>query len=219
MNINFLRRLIGSHSESEEPVNPEIALIIQELDTWLSREFELLDDGIGERATDVSGVLRGFAQRCQKVALVGSCRREKQVPGDVDVLYVPKNNLQVVEFLEQTADNEQEITRDGQAWKCTIDGRHVDFIESTIGGWGMDTIIFTGSREFNERMLRHAQRRGYEINKNRPALTRSGGYTSCVVPAFAGWPEDKILAHLGLGEFLDPRTRNGPVDTQELKTP
>jgi DNA polymerase/3'-5' exonuclease PolX len=203
MTWSILQRFRRRH----DPVDPEITLIMDELDAWLSREHELLDN-VGLGVGDVGSVLRSFAQRCQKVALVGSCRRGKANPGDVDVLYVPKNNLQVIEFLEQIADNERDIKRIGQAWTCIVGGRRVDFIESAANTWGLDTVVFTGSRDFNERVVRHASRRGYEIENGRPVVRRDGEYTSYIAPAFCGWSEEKILTHLGLGDFLDPRTRS-----------
>lgn len=204
--MNILQRWVSRYREPA-PIDPEIALIMDELDAWLAREHELVE---GERPPrDARDVLRAFAHRCHKVALVGSCRRGKETPGDVDVLYIPKSNLQVVEFLEQIADSEDSIKRVGQAWKCTVEGKGVDFIESTKEGWGLDLLMFTGSRTFNERVVRHAERRGHMVHNGRPVVLRESGYTSYHAPAFDGWSEEKILTHLGLEAYRDPRTREG----------
>jgi len=190
-----------------EVIDPEIAMIMQELDEELSREHELLDDGLGGKSRDIRDLLREFAQRCQKVALVGSHRRGKENPGDIDVLYVPKNHFQVMEFVERITDDEQSIKRIGKSWRCKINGQQVDFIESSLALWGQDLIRFTGSREFNERFVRHAERRGYTLEDGVAIVRKSDGYTSWNAAVFSGWTEEKILAHLGLGEFLNPVKR------------
>lgn len=203
---NALGRLFRGNREAVV-TDPEIGAIIQELDDWLAREHELVADGVGSMARSVPDLLRNFAQRCQKVAVVGSRRRGDANPGDLDVLYIPKAKTQVVEFLEAVADDEQLLSRGEGAWRCTVHGLPVDFIESSPERWGMDMVFFTGPRDFSERVRRHATRRGYEIDKGLPSVRKEGTYTSYGVPAFSGWSEQKILTYLGLESFLDPYKR------------
>jgi DNA polymerase/3'-5' exonuclease PolX len=204
----MIHLLYNWFKKSPASVDPEIEMIVQELDEWLAREHELLEDGVGEKTNSISSLLRNFAQRCQKVALVGSWRRGKVNPGDVDIMYVPKSDLQVIEFLEQVADNESQIINVNNAWRCTVGGVQIDFIKSSLVGWGMDMIHFTGSREFNKRVLRHIYRRGYETVNEQPVTHHRNSYNSYYVNVFDNWSEEKILKHLGLEAYLDPHTRS-----------
>lgn len=197
--------------KKEPPIDPAVAAIMQELDDELARDHEMLGEDFGYQPEGVEDVLRSFAQHCQKVALVGSMRRGKPDPGDIDILFIPKHKKQVVEFLEQVCDDEAQIGQLDKLWTCTIKGRKVQFIESTERTWGWDMIQFTGSREFNEKVLRHARRREYRIEGFRPVIPHRDDYHSWNVPAFAGWSEEKILDHLGLLEYLSPHKREGKV--------
>lgn len=190
-----------------EPISPEVAAIMAELDDELSREHALVED-LGPGVGGLGSIFQGFSQRCQKVALVGSHRRLVPAPKDIDILYIPKNPVQVMEFIERVADSEASIERRGDGWGCLLNGARVDFIESRDQQWGLDLLFFTGSRSFNERVRRHAERRSYRVENGRPVLSRDDGYHAYTVPAFSGWSEEKILTHLGLEDFLDPRTRS-----------
>lgn len=207
--MNILQRLFRSKSRREQEISPEVALAMQELDTYLAREFALLEDNVGAGSKDVRSLLHSFAQRCQKVALVGSYRRGVENPKDIDVLYIPKSNMQALEFIEQIADDENSIRTLGSGFSCQINGQRVDFITTTQAKWGMDLIQFTGSREFNLKVIRHANRRGYKVDAVQmfPTQEVHNSYSSWVTLVFNGWSEEKILEHLGLGAYLDPRTR------------
>lgn len=202
----------------EEEIDPAIALIEQELDDELARDSGV-DDDLSYAPRNTADMLRGFAQRCSKVALVGSCRRGKAEPGDIDVLYIPKNAIQVIEFLERTADDEKQIIQSKPCWSCRINGKAVDFIESTNSAWGWDMIQFTGSREFNERVIRHVKRRGYEVTNNKAVIFRKDTYGGTVtVEMFGGWSEEKILTHLGLEAFLNPLKREEGKASEDART-
>lgn len=210
----------SSRLEAIAVPDPEIELIVQELDDWLDREPEFGEGGQVPRNGSTIDLLRQFATRCQKVALVGSARRGKENPGDVDILYIPKSTLQVIEFMEQIADDERLITKSDNVRSCTVKGQKVDFIESAANQWGWDLLAYTGSRDFNERVRRHARRRGYEIlSDGRPGTRRSDTYGYTEVATFHGWTEEKILAHLGLEAFLNPRSREIPalVEASEIR--
>lgn len=193
--------------EADTSIEPEIELIIQELDDWLSREHALAESRADAVPVSQWTLLRRFAQLCTKVALVGSCRRGKADPGDVDLLYVPKNRNQVIEFLEQHSDNEALLECKDRLWRCTVQGKQFDFIETQPHLWGQDLVFFTGSREFNERVLRHARRRGYGVRNGRCTKQVENSDSSWEIMAFQNWSEERILTHLGLEAFIDPRAR------------
>ena len=190
-----------------EALSAEVALAMQELDEYLGREHELVEELGTPR--DIGGLLQSFANRCERVALVGSYRRCVPEPNDIDVLHIPKNRMQAMEFIEKVADDEAMIKQLGGngGWTCAIRGRKVDFIQSSAATWGIDVIQFTGSREFNQRLERHAARRGYKITDGKVTTEKNDGYHSYNASAFYSWTEEKILTHLGLEEFLDPRRR------------
>lgn len=205
----LLSRVFRKPAEPE--IEPEIAMIMQELDDELLREHTLME-GLEGTPRDVGSLMAGFAQRCQKFAVVGSVRRGKVEPGDLDILYIPKSDLQVIEWLERIADDEAKIALHDGRWTCTVRGMQMDFIVSSARTWGMDMIIYTGSREFNERVKRFAARRGIDSRNGRLGVTRrSDGYSGYEVDMFANWSEEKILKHLGLEQYLDPRKREEAV--------
>lgn len=162
--------------------------------------------GIADIVCEVLGPL------CERVEIVGSIRRGKHDPGDVDVLVATGNGLSVcnlIDALEKVADRSEVVFFEKAALiTFSIEGLKCDVIVSYVYNWGKNLIQFTGSRKFKEIVFGIAERRGYEVKNGVIGRTSYNGYSETLVPVMDGKSEEEILRELGLTEFIDPTLRD-----------
>lgn len=152
---------------------------------------------------------------CSHVSVVGSVRRQEPAVHDLDILYVLRNDHLPAEFvtlLEAVADDPSHVKLRKYRYQFTMNGVPCDVIPTTEPEWGMSLIKFTGSRRFNDEMLRPAAgRRGYTVIDSALYVRKSDGYNGYYAPQMHNKGEQEILALLGLNErFGDPAARALP---------
>lgn len=102
-----------------------------------------------------------------KTMLAGSFRRGAESSGDIDVLTLDTNLVQrlgdyIVGTLADGPRKFMGLCRMGH------DGllRRIDIVYTTPEQWGLASVYFTGSKEFNIHMRKHAHELGYSLSEN-----------------------------------------------------
>ena len=118
---------------------------------------------------------------CERIEIVGSLRRKKEIVNDIDLLCVPRVNKSCWEeqapFTNRISkllnDNILNLIRKGSknmSFHHVESGIPVDIFITSLRFWYMALVIRTGSKESNINLASHARKRNWAI---RPYL---GGY-------------------------------------------
>jgi DNA polymerase (family 10) len=136
----------------------------------------------------------------QKVAIAGSLRRMKETIGDIDILAVATNPINVMNYFI-TYPNIQRVLVQGETKTSVLlkDNLQVDLRVVPPESYGAALQYFTGSKNHNVKMRSRAIKHGYKLNEY-------GLFTKTTNHAVAGATEEDIYTTLGLS-YIPPELR------------
>lgn len=134
---------------------------------------------------------------CERVEVVGSVRRRKQFPRDIDILLIPRNQGQLALALYNLGGPRL----GGKKLEERIyNGVQVDFYFATPETWFTLLLIRTGSKEHNIKLVTRAKHRGWHLFANGKGLFNKNG------ERVAGDSEGSFFTALGL-PYVEPWQR------------
>lgn len=144
-------------------------------------------------ATEVVETLKPY---CDKIVVVGSIRRQKPSPNDIDIVLVPKSDMRSVvpELFTDVKLNGPKLAH------FTYKGVQVDLYYATWETWGTLLLIRTGPKQRNIDLCTRARNKGWKLHASGEGLFDSGG------TRIAGDTEGSIFRALGLG-YIPPERR------------
>ena len=142
-----------------------------------------------------------LAPYCGSVEVVGSIRRQRPFPRDIDIILIPKNQGALAMALQSLG----EPRRGGRKLEERLyRGVQVDFYFATPETWATLLLIRTGSTAHNRELATLAKRRGWHLYANGRGLFNERG------ERIAGETEDSFFKVFGL-PYSSPAEREGPV--------
>ena len=137
---------------------------------------------------------------CQKIEVVGSIRRNKDMIGDIDMVVIP--NIPIDEFIE----NVKQIIEFDYGKKKKIfgmfNGRPVNIFVSTFESFGACIYQTTGPALYNIYIRQRAKRKGMKLNEY-------GLFKRETDEKVAGATEEEIFQALEL-TYIEPTERKEP---------
>jgi DNA polymerase (family 10) len=123
----------------------------------------------------------------------GSIRRERPEVGDVDIVVIGNEHFD--ERLVQLCG----VQKNGKpARKFLYDGVQIEFYPATLEDFGAQRLMWTGSKEFNIRCRKAAQKKGILLNQYGAWIDGK---------RIAGATEEEVLKAIGI-DYLDPVDRD-----------
>ena len=147
---------------------------------------------------------------CERIEIVGSIRRNKDMVGDIDMVIIPKTPVD--EFIDKI---KQTIEFDYGGKKKLFGmfmGRPVNIFISTVESFGACIYQTTGPALYNVYVRRRAKQKGLKLNEY-------GLFTRETNEKVAGETEESIFETLGW-DYIEPTQRQAPewVIKQHTKT-
>lgn len=144
-------------------------------------------------ATEVVQLLEPYSER---VEVVGSVRRQKPSPNDIDIVLIPKVDMRSVipELFTDVKLNGPKLAH------FTYKGIQVDLYYAAEETWGTLLLIRTGPKQSNIDLCTRARNKGWKLYASGDGLFDSGG------TRIAGDTEESIFRALGLG-YIPPERR------------
>jgi DNA polymerase (family 10) len=137
---------------------------------------------------------------CERIEIVGSIRRNKDMIGDIDMVVIPK--IPIDEFIENV---KQVIEFDyGKKKKIfgMFNGRPINIFVSTVESFGACIYQTTGPALYNIYIRQRAKRKGMKLNEY-------GLFTRETDEKVAGATEESIFHALEL-TYIEPTERKEP---------
>lgn len=169
-------------------------------------------------------IMFNLSPACERIEIVGSLRRDKQIVSDVELLYIPKRAERDVHgdmFATKEISLADEVIGDlekkgvlrrrlnalnhetyGPLNKLMVHvdtGVHVDLFATSIENWWVSLVIRTGSRETNLRLTTGAQKLGRRLQAYGAGVLENGH----VIPA----NNEQDLFKLCGVPYLEPKDR------------
>jgi DNA polymerase/3'-5' exonuclease PolX len=136
-----------------------------------------------------------LGSKVEKILLCGSARRGKKTSGDLDIVFIDRDNA-VKDWLKENFGSK----KNGKPQTTVlIDNVQVEFYEATSETWGSTVLMWTGSAYNNIKMRRACKKKGLTMsqygikNKDKVNLT-------------ANMSEQQIFEFLEM-DYLDPTKR------------
>ncbi|MBN2407098.1 MAG: DNA polymerase/3'-5' exonuclease PolX [Elusimicrobia bacterium] len=168
---------------------------IKQLEIYSAR---ILISEADEIASAVLERLRGI-RGVKKAQAAGSLRRRKETEGDIDILYTGKRPAREIheDFIKGLKKKEVISLGEKKAsfiWEgsCQVDLRYIEEDE-----WGAALQYFTGSKEHNVALRKHAVRKGLKVSEY--GVFRGGR-------KIAGKTEEEVYNSLGM-QYIHPELR------------
>jgi DNA polymerase (family 10) len=137
---------------------------------------------------------------CKQIMVVGSIRRGKEFPKDIDIVLIPGNQGALLVALRDFGN----IIKSGpKIHQFKYQGQQVDIYIADETTWPTLVLIRTGSKEFNREVATRALSRGPQLKAEGQGIMRG----EAVV---ANESEAAILKAVGL-PYLEPREREIPL--------
>ena len=133
--------------------------------------------------------------KVEKILLCGSWRRGKKKCGDLDVVFIDRNNA-VKQWLVENYGTKKNGT---PQTTFLVDGVQVEFYEATQESWGTSTLMWTGSKWNNIKLRKAAQAKALKLSQH--GLFNLDGENLA-----AGKSEEEIFSLLGF-EYIEPCNR------------
>lgn len=137
------------------------------------------------------------------VKVAGSIRRRKETIGDIDILVVTDNPIEIMEYFTSMDGVDRVIARGPT--KSTVmlkENVSCDLREVPIKSFGSALLYFTGSKEFNVELRKMAIKNGWKLSEY--GLFKED-------KMIAGRTENEIFQKLGM-DYLEPEIRETPED-------
>jgi len=164
-----------------------------------------------EIAAQLQAELQPF---CERISIVGSVRRNKPEPRDIELLFIPKKvivgqlalfnapvKMQSMQELVQIVDRYHKIKGDvltgKYAQRLLPNGIKVDFFTAAKNSWGYQKLIRTGSSEFSRKVARRWVQLGFKGDDG--YLTKDGS----IIPV----KEEEELFELLKLKYVEPAKR------------
>jgi DNA polymerase/3'-5' exonuclease PolX len=156
-------------------------------------------------------IIKGIAPYCERVEIAGSLRRKRPLIGDIEIVALPKRQLDLLGepsklptmldmFLRARLCDD--LVKDGDKYKqFPYAGHQVDlFLPASADHWGCIFLIRTGSYEFNQWLMSVQQRKAGVLFRD--GLLRNGRGITIPTPE-----EGDVFKALGL-PFIAPELRD-----------
>lgn len=114
----------------------------------------------GALAKEIVGKLAPY---CERIEVVGSIRREKPYPGDIDILLIPGNQGKLAVALQALGEARSVGMKLSQR---VYKGVQVDLYFATPETWFTLLLIRTGSAKHNIKLTTLAKRKGWHLYAN-----------------------------------------------------
>lgn len=197
-----VRELDGFGEKTEE--NLEKAILQYEK----SHERMLLGKAMGLAEEIISYLKEG--NDLKKIQYAGSLRRMKETIGDIDVLVISDDPLEIMDRFVRFKDVKQVESR-GRT-RCTVilqDGIHIDLRVVPENSYGSALQYFTGSKDHNVALRKIALSKGYK-------LSEYGLFEKGSEKKVEGKNEERIYRKIGLG-FIQPELRENRGELEAAK--
>jgi len=137
-------------------------------------------------------VIERLSPYCQKIEVVGSIRRQKDLPNDIDIVLIPSDawNLEG-EVLALARPFKPKMSGE-KLKRFDYNGAQVDLYFASEDTWATLLLIRTGSKENNIRLCSKAKRAGWHL------AASGAGLFDCTGQRVAGDTEESIYKALGL---------------------
>lgn len=106
------------------------------------------------------------------ICIAGSYRRGEKTSGDIDILLCSPNEIEMEHVVESLSKMVEGTLAKGKKKSMLLSRltkrsrvRHMDIIITTPSQFPYAQLYFTGSKEFNIRMRKHALQKGYSLNE------------------------------------------------------
>jgi DNA polymerase (family X) len=134
-----------------------------------------------------------------KIVTCGSIRRRKETVGDIDILAVAKNSVEIMEYFVSMPNVEKVIARGETKLSVRLDiGINADLRVVPEKSFGAALQYFTGSKDHNVELRKIAIKKGWKLNEY--GLFDKRGLQ------IAGRTEEEIYKKLGL-DWMAPEMR------------
>ena len=100
--------------------------------------------------------------KANKILLCGSARRGKTQCGDLDIVFIDRNDA-VKNWLIENFGTKKNGT---PQTTCLIDGVQVEFYEATQESWGSSVLMWTGSMWTNIKLRKKAVEKGWKLSQH-----------------------------------------------------
>jgi len=151
-------------------------------------------------ANEVVGRLSPYCQK-QKIEVVGSIRRQKTFPHDIDIVLIPSDAWNLEGEVLALAHPFQPRMGGEKLKRFDYKGAQIDLYYASPETWATLLLIRTGSKENNVRLCSLAKRKGWHLSASGDGLFNDTG------ERVAGDTEKSIYAALGL-PYQEPSQRN-----------
>lgn len=144
-------------------------------------------------------VVDRLAPHCERIEVVGSIRRRRPFPRDIDIVLLPKHQGKLAGELSSLGNS----LKSGKALMQRIyKGVQVDLYFATPETWHTLLLIRTGSKEHNILLVSRAKRWGWHLYASGRGLFNEKG------ERIAGESEESFFEALGL-PYREPSEREG----------
>ena len=159
----------------------------------MSKELQIVNQQA--LVEDVAHRVRDFLSPvCSKIEIVGSLRRQKQNPNDVDIILIPKDKGTIASTMALLGIRESGGEK-REAW--IVDEVKVEVYYATEEAWGAFLLMYTGSKRLNISMRILAKTKGLMLNQY--GLFRG-------IELIASKTEEDIFKALNI-EYIEPELR------------
>jgi len=150
-----------------------------------------------EIATKLSSMLESL---CEKVTIVGSIRRGKDMVGDIDIVVIPKDLNEFIDSVKEIIDYEY-----GGKKKIfgMFEGRPINIFVTNPESYGACIYQSTGPAMYNVFMRSTAKKKGYKLNEY-------GLFNRETNEKIAGSTEESIFEAMAMS-YIEPNKRQSPI--------
>lgn len=141
-------------------------------------------------------VVRTLTPLCDNIMVVGSIRRNKENPNDIDIVLIPKSKDTIQAELTKLHFKRLQGGDKKEAWE--IGNTKIELYYATEDSWGAFVLMYTGSKEYNISMRAKAKAMGY-------SLSQYGLFNADKIKV-ASLTEEEIFKALEI-EYVEPEAR------------
>lgn len=157
-------------------------------------------------ANDVIAIITPI---CSRVEVVGSVRRLKPDIGDIDILTIPNDKLELDSKVKEISEVQSGL---GGNWQIitTFHGHKINILKTNQDSWGASVMHSTGSQEFNVALRAMAKRKGLKLSQ--------WGLRTHDNVILAGKTEESVFNAMGI-RYLNPQDRKGFTSVRLMSDP